>query len=688
MTVAVIDSGVQATVTDLSGLVLNGFDYYVPERLGKLDDYGHGTNVASILGAHANNNVHIAGYNQTVRILPVKVLNSTGQATNSTVTQGIIDAADAGAKVLNLSLGGSTYSPAMEMAVAYAREEGAVVIAAAGNDKLEGNPVMYPAAYPGVIAVGATNLNDGSGAFSNTGPYLDLAAPGVGILVVGPGDGLFIGDGTSFAAPYVAGLAAQLLAVNPALTPDQVENLLTSTATDLGPVGWDETFGHGIINPLEALCGVGACEVVTAPSAPTSPTAVPGNQQVTVSWDAPVNNGGSPVTGYTVTVSPGGQVVDVGAGTTSTTVTGLSNGTAYTFAIRAVNSAGESPAVNVQATPRTVPGAPQNVNASPGNGQVTVSWAAPASNGGSPITGYTVTTSPGGQSVSVGAGVTSTPVTGLTNGTTYTFEVGASNAAGQGAAASVQATPVAVPGVPGNPTATPGDGQVTVSWTAPDPGWSPITGYNVTTTAGGQVQEVGPDVTSTITGLTNCTTCSFAIRAVNAVDQSTAVNVQDTPRTVPGDPGDVTAVPGDQQGVVSWTTPASDGGAGITGYTVAASPGRQSLTVGAAATSAVVTGLTNGTAYTFEVRATNAAGQGPTATTTPGHPDALVVAEKVVRLAGANGYAVAAEITRQFPTGVPVLYVASGQNFPKVLTGAVLDGSGGAPVFPSVPPAS
>src|SRR5690606_14899938 len=231
----------------------------------------------------------------------------------------------------------------MEMAVAYAREKGAVIIAAAGNDKLEGNPVMYPAAYPGVIAVGATNVSDGIGAFSNTGPYLDLAAPGVGILVIGPGDGLFIGDGTSFAAPYVAGLAAQLLAVNPALTPDEVDTLLTSTATDLGPMGWDETFGHGIINPLGALCGVGACEVVTAPSAPTSPTAVPGDQQVTVSWGAPVNNGGAPITGYTVTVSPDGQVIDVGAGTTTTTVTGLTNGTAYTFAIRAVNSAGESP---------------------------------------------------------------------------------------------------------------------------------------------------------------------------------------------------------------------------------------------------------------------------------------------------------------------------------------------------------
>jgi len=133
------------------------------------------------------------------------------------------------------------------------------------------------------------------------------------------------------------------------------------------------------------------------------------------------------------------------------------------------------------------------------------------------------------------------------------------------------------------------------------------------------------------------------------------------------------------QVTVSWTAP-DPGGSPITGYTVTASPGGPSVTVGAAATSAVVTGLTNGTAYTFEVRAANAAGQGPAATTAPATPTASVVVEKVVRLAGADRYATAAEIARQFPAGLPVLYVASGQNFPDALAGAALAATRDAPV--------
>lgn len=257
--VAVIDTGVQSTVTDLVGRVVPGFDYYVPANRGRVDDNGHGTNVAGIITARADNGVQVAGYNQAVRILPIKALDHDGNGWNSDITQGIYDATHAGARVINLSLGGPDYSQAQRQAVAYARSRGVTVVAATGNEKQFGNPVFYPAAYPGVIGVGATDEDDRIGPFSNTGSYVDVVAPGVDIWVLEPdGYGSF-GDGTSYASPYAAALAAQLLAARPGLPPSLIETVLTTTAADLGPVGRDNTYGNGIISPLDALCAVGVC---------------------------------------------------------------------------------------------------------------------------------------------------------------------------------------------------------------------------------------------------------------------------------------------------------------------------------------------------------------------------------------------------------------------------------------------
>ena len=180
------------------------------------------------------------------------------------------------------------------------------------------------------------------------------------------------------------------------------------------------------------------------PDAPTAVSATGGNGRATVSWTAPVSNGGATVTGYRVTGSPGGQTC-VTSGTSSCVVTGLANGTGYTFTVVASNAIGTGPASQASNTvvPVGPPGAPVGVVATSGIGEAAVAWSAPASNGGAPVTGYTVTGSPGGQTC-VTSGSLSCTVTGLSKETSYTFTVVAANVTGPGAA-SVPSNP-AVPG--------------------------------------------------------------------------------------------------------------------------------------------------------------------------------------------------------------------------------------------------
>lgn len=248
---------------------------------------------------------------------------------------------------------------------------------------------------------------------------------------------------------------------------------------------------------------------VFVPDAPTAVTATAGNGQATVTWTPPANNGGAAISGYTVTSSPGGFTRIVGPGAVATSVTGLTNGTSYTFTVKAKNPVGASVASTpsnpvTPAAPVSVPGAPTGVAATGGNGEATVSWIPPASTGGSAITGYTVTSTPGGVSKTVAGGVTSTAVPGLTNGTSYTFSVKATNvkgdstASGPSNAVTPTATPtpplVTGPGGPSNPAVVPATvpgalatphvtvkgSKVTVTWAPPSSGGSAITSYVVT----------------------------------------------------------------------------------------------------------------------------------------------------------------------------------------------------------------
>ena len=236
-----------------------------------------------------------------------------------------------------------------------------------------------------------------------------------------------------------------------------------------------------------------------------------------VSWSVPADIGGSPITSYTVTASPGGATVS--SPTTSAVLSGLTNGTAYTVTVSATNGFGLSPpsATAGPLAPGTTPGAPTAVSAVRGNASAAVTWTAPASTGGRPINGYTVTAAPGGATATT-TGATSVTVPGLTNGTAYTFTVRASNAIGLGPASapSTAITPATTPGAPIAATATPGQGTITVAWTAPaDTGGLPLLQYRVTTLPGGATTLVAG--TSTTLTLSSAVNYTFTIAASNAV---------------------------------------------------------------------------------------------------------------------------------------------------------------------------
>jgi type VII secretion-associated serine protease mycosin len=261
VTVAVVDTGVAAAHQDLAGAVLAGTDLASdansvdPGHNGMVDPGGHGTHVAGIIAARNNNGVGITGAAPDAKILPVRVLDAHGSGTSDKVAEGIIWAADHGARVINLSLGGGP-SPGMQAAMQYALAKNSVVFAAAGNGFQTGNAPTYPAAYPEAIAVAAINQMGGHADFSNTGSYVDIAAPGVMILSTyggsTPNDYEYM-NGTSMATPYAAAAAALVLGENHNLHPSDVRRILTTTAIDLGAPGRDNTFGSGLVNPRAAV---------------------------------------------------------------------------------------------------------------------------------------------------------------------------------------------------------------------------------------------------------------------------------------------------------------------------------------------------------------------------------------------------------------------------------------------------
>ncbi|MEB3299172.1 MAG: S8 family serine peptidase [Candidatus Sericytochromatia bacterium] len=221
-----------------------------------LDNHGHGTHTAGIAAAAANNREGGAGMAPGVSLMAVQVLDANGGGDSKSIAAGFIYAADQGAKVISASLGIYRSDKVIERALQYALDKDCSIVASAGNNGAENDPVKkphLPSTYPGVIEVAATDINDKTAKFSNWGSTVTVAAPGVDIISTLPNGKYGKMSGTSMAAPGAAGVVALIRSQRPNLKQAEVKELLHKATDDKGGVGFDVRFGHGRINALKAV---------------------------------------------------------------------------------------------------------------------------------------------------------------------------------------------------------------------------------------------------------------------------------------------------------------------------------------------------------------------------------------------------------------------------------------------------
>lgn len=311
--VAVLDSGVDGTHPDLAPKMVPGWNVYSKNSTTN-DTGGHGTTVAGTVAAASNNGIGVASVAWGCKIMPVRIIDSSGYTSTSLVADGLTWAADHGARVANISFSPIVDSSTVTSAAKYFQSKGGVVTSSAGN---LGNFVSTPE-NPYILTVGATDTNDVLASFSSSGNAVDLSAPGVLIRTTSLGGGYQSVAGTSFSAPIVAGVAALVMSANPSLSPAKIQDVLKQSADDLGAAGWDPSYGSGRVNAARALVLAGGAPVVDS-SAPT------------LNMDSPF--GGSVLSGV---VSVGVSASDnVGVALVALSIDGDSRGTdtssPYTF---------------------------------------------------------------------------------------------------------------------------------------------------------------------------------------------------------------------------------------------------------------------------------------------------------------------------------------------------------------------
>lgn len=437
-----------------------------------------------------------------------------------------------------------------------------------------------------------------------------------------------------------------------------------------------------------AVVTIASSATASLPGAPSGVIASAGSNQVYLSWTAPASNGSSPVD-YYVVYQDG---VDVShPAVNSTTISSLTNGQSYTFAVAAHNLAGPGPkSAAVSATPKslsattTVPDQPTGLNAVPGHGQVSLTWTAPVRDGGAAIDHYIVYQNRTAVQTATGTSLT---ITGLINGVSYEFRVAAHNSVGNGTqTVGVSATPYAEPTVPGVPNGlivTPGDSKVTLVWSVPASNGGAAIDYYQVYVNGALRADHYSTTTATLTGLVNDQQYSFAVVAHNSVGAGAqSLTVTASPTTVlhvPGVPTGLTATPGNTQVTLTWNAPSNNGGAAIDSYIVYVDGTDVSHP---SSTSETVTSLANGNPHNFTVAAHSSVGTGmqtsavmaTPGSVVPGAPTALILTpgNGLVKLtwtapsnsAGIDYYAV-------YQNGIDVLHVAGNSTTVAGLTNGV-----------------
>jgi subtilisin family serine protease len=280
--IAILDTGVRYNGNtsssvpdheDLNANVMNPPDYWPNEKLDLADDdniphdptgvtaAGHGTHVAGIAAAVGDNGLGVVGIAYQASIIPIRIFDSTNKLYYSRAAQAVTLATEIGADIANMSFAGSWFSYSLNEALEDAHDQGVLLVAAVGNKEL--TKPWYPAGHKSVIAVGATNVDDARADFSNYGPWLDIAAPGVSLRSTynRSSSDYYVESGTSMATPLVAGVGALLMAANPSLTVDQVRAILEGSGVDLPDGEWDNT----TIRRLDAAAALGF-SLGTAPS--------------------------------------------------------------------------------------------------------------------------------------------------------------------------------------------------------------------------------------------------------------------------------------------------------------------------------------------------------------------------------------------------------------------------------------